>query len=116
MMIVLRIIIDLLFVIGIFFTLSGLVGMIRMPDTYCRLQASTNIATMGVMPITLGCAIYGFANNNFSLGIKAIIIIFFLVITNPVASHAMTRAAYKSNAELWNKTQCDHYGRDEDDE
>ena len=41
---------------------------------------------------------------------------FFLVITNPVASHAMTRAAYKTKAKLFEKNKCDHYGRDEEDE
>lgn len=115
-MIVVRILIDLLFAVGIFFTIAGIVGMIRMPDTYCRLQSSTNIATMGALPIALGCAIYGFAIGNSSLGIKALVIMFFLVITNPVASHAMTRAAYKTKAKLFEKNKCDHYGRDEEDE
>ena len=97
-MIVVRILIDLLFAVGIFFTIAGIVGMIRMPDTYCRLQSSTNIATMG------------------ALRIKALVIMFFLIITNPVASHAMTRAAYKTKAKLFEKNKCDHYGRDEEDE
>ena len=66
-----------------------------MPDTYCRLQSSTNIATMGALPIALGCAIYGFAIGNSSLGIKALVIMFFLIITNPVASHAMTESYMK---------------------
>ena len=115
-MIVVRILIDLLFAVGIFFTIAGIVGMIRMPDTYCRLQSSTNIATMGALPIALGCAIYGFAIGNSSLGIKALVIMFFLIITNPVASHAMTRAAYKTKAKLFEKNKCDHYGRDEEDQ
>ena len=60
-MIALRVIIDILFAIGIFFIIAGIVGMIRMPDTFCRLQSATNIATMGAIPIIIGCAIYGFA-------------------------------------------------------
>lgn len=114
-MIVLRIIIDILFAVGIFFVIAGVVGMIRMPDTYCRLQSSTNIATMGALPIAIGCAIYGFAIGNASLGIKALVIVFFLILTNPVASHAMTKAAYKSKAKLFEGTKCDHYRRDEND-
>lgn len=115
-MIIFRVIIDLLFIIGIFFIIAGIVGVIRMPDTYCRLQSTTNIATMGALPIAFGCAIYGFTIGNISLGVKALVIAFFLIITNPVASHAMTRAAYKSGAKLCNKTKCDHYRRDEEDE
>ena len=71
---------------------------------------------MGALPIALGCAIYGFTIGNSSLGIKALVIMFFLIITNPVASHAMTRAAYKTKAKLFEKNKCDHYGRDEEDE
>ena len=90
-----EIIILILIIMGIFFTFAGVVGILRMPDTLCRLQSSTNIATMGAMPIALACSIYGFLNNNISIGIKSLIIIFFLLITNPVASHAMAKAAYK---------------------
>ena len=71
---------------------------------------------MVALPIASGCVIYGFAIGNSSLGIKALVIMFFLIITNPVASHAMTRAAYKTKAKLFEKNKCDHYGRDEEDE
>ena len=107
-----EIIILILIIMGIFFTFAGVVGILRMPDTLCRLQSSTNIATMGSMPIALACSIYGFLNNNISIGIKSLIIIFFLLITNPVASHAMAKAAYKHLDEKSNKVKYDHYGRD----
>ena len=113
---IIDIIVILLFIIGLFFILAGVVGMIRMPDTYCRLQSSTNIATMGAIPIALAFSIYGFANGNAAIGIKALVIVVFPVITNPVASHAMTRAAYKSGAKMCEKSKCDHYGRDIEDE
>lgn len=113
---VIRIIIDILFVLGIFFMIAGVTGMIRMPDTFCRLQSSTNIVTMGGLPILLGCAIYGFAVGNSSMGIKSLLIGVFILLTNPAASHAMTRAAYRSGAKLDEKSVCDEYGRDEIDE
>lgn len=109
---ILEVIVCILIAIGLFFTLAGVVGVIRMPDTFCRLQSSTNIVTMGAMPIALACSIYGFGNSNTSLGIKALIIIIFLLITNPVAAHAMARAAYKIKVSLCEKTKFDHYGRD----
>lgn len=107
-----EVIIIVLIIVGLFFTFAGVIGVIRMPDTLCRLQASTNIATMGAMPIALACSIYGFQNGNTSIGIKSLIIIFFLLITNPVASHAMARAAYKRFDEKTNAVKYDHYGRD----
>ena len=109
---ILEVIICVLLVIGIFFTLAGVVGVIRMPDTFCRLQSATNIATMGAMPIALACSIYGFSESNTSLGIKSLIIVVFLLISNPVGAHAMARAAYKNKAELSHKTKFDHYRRD----
>ena len=102
----------ILIVIGLFFIIAGVIGVLRMPDTYCRLQSSTNIATMGAIPIALSGSIWGFANSNTSIGIKALLIIFFLLITNPVASHAMARAAYKIKVPLSDKTKINHYGRD----
>ena len=105
-------IIILLMAIGLFFTLAGVIGVLRMPDVFCRIQAATNIATMGAMPIAFAGSIYGFGNNNTSLGIKALIVVIFLLITNPVSSHAMARAAYKIKAGLCNNTKFDHYGRD----
>lgn len=113
---VVRIIIDLFFALGIFFIIAGVIGMIRMPDTFCRLQSSTNIVTMGGLPILIGCAIYGFSIGNSSMGIKSIIIGVFIILTNPAASHAMTRAAYKSGAKMDEKSVCDEYGRDKIDE
>ncbi len=104
------ILVIVLVVIGLFFTFAGVVGIIRMPDTLCRLQSSTNIATMGAMPIAVACSIYGFASGNTSIGVKSLIIVLFLLITNPVASHAMARAAYKTGE--CTKKKWDHYGRD----
>ena len=109
---ILEIVVCLLLVLGIFFLFVGVVGVIRMPDTFCRLQSATNIATMGAMPIALACSIYGFGNDNTSLGVKALIMVLFLLISNPVGAHAMARAAYRIKAGLYEKTKFDHYGRD----
>lgn len=113
MIIIFRIIIDILFVIGLFFLIAGVVGMIRMPDVFCRLQSSTNIVTMGALPILLGCSIYGFSYGNSSIGVKSLVISVFLILTNPAAAHALTRAAYKSGGKMIESSVCDDYGRDE---
>lgn len=107
-----NVIVIILIIIGLFFSFAGVIGVIRMPDTFCRLQSATNISTMGAMPIALACSIWGFANSNTSIGVKSLIIMFFLLITNPVASHAMARAAYKIKVGFCEVTKFDHYGRD----
>ena len=45
----LRIIIDVFIVGGCFFAFAGAVGLVRMPDTFSRMQSSTNITTLGVL-------------------------------------------------------------------
>jgi multicomponent Na+:H+ antiporter subunit G len=105
-----RVIIDICFALGIFFIFAGVVGIIRMPDTFCRLQSSTNIVTMGGIFILSGAMIFGFYKGDISIAIKSIIIAMFIILTNPVASHAMARAAYKSGAEMDKNSVCDMYG------
>ena len=43
----LRIIIDVLIAVGAFFAIAGTLGVLKMPDTFSRMQASTCITTMG---------------------------------------------------------------------
>lgn len=109
---ILRIIIDCFFALGIFFMAAGVIGMLRMSDTFCRLQSSTNIVTMGSLPILAGTSIYGFSIGNPGIGVKSIIIAVFILLTNPAASHAMTIAAYKSDAKMHPDSVCDHVRRD----
>lgn len=110
-MIVLRIVIDIFFITGVFFILSGVIGIIRMPDTFCRLQSSTNIATMGAIPIALACSIYGFITGNTSVLVKSLVIIFFIIITSPVASNSMAKAIYKQNEKLFKKKESNNITR-----
>ncbi|MBR4876220.1 MAG: monovalent cation/H(+) antiporter subunit G, partial [Rhodocyclaceae bacterium] len=51
---VLRIVIDVLIGIGLVFALAGTKGIIKMPDTFSRMQASTCVNTMGVIGVALG--------------------------------------------------------------
>lgn len=112
-MILLRIIIDALFLIGGFFALAGVVGVIRMPDSYCRMQASTNTATLGAFGVLAGTSLYGFfVLNSLAIGVKSIVIGLFILFSNPVASHAIARAAKRCGVYMLNKSGCDQYGRD----
>ena len=49
----LRIVIDALLVIGAFFALAGTLGVLKMPDTFCRMQASTCITTLGMLGVAI---------------------------------------------------------------
>jgi multicomponent Na+:H+ antiporter subunit G len=102
----------ILLVVGCFFALAGTIGVLRMPDAFCRMQSSTNIATLGVLGAVFGGALYAFSNGNAAMGIKVILIGLFIVLTNPIAGHAIARAAYRYGIRPEKKMACDEYGRD----
>ena len=58
MNIALRVIIDLFIVGGCFFAFAGAVGIVRMPDTFSRMQSSTNITTLGILLTLIGALLY----------------------------------------------------------
>ncbi len=96
--------------VGILFDLFGCIGLVRLPDLYNRLQASTKCVTLGTCSILLGVVIkFGFS----AAGVKALICILFLLLTAPVAAHSLARGAHKSGIKIWNKSVCDKYLEDD---
>lgn len=95
--------------IGVFFNVLGAIGLVRFPDVYNRLQASTKCVTLGTLGIMFGI----FLLKGFSpLGIKALICGVFLVLTNPVSAHALMKASLHFGTKMWKGSVVDHYGTD----
>ncbi|QTA38053.1 monovalent cation/H(+) antiporter subunit G [Thermosipho ferrireducens] len=90
--------------IGSFFYFLGGLGMLRMPDVYNRLQAGTKATTLGSFSVIFGV---GLVEPGF-LG-KALIIIAFIALTNPVGSSVLARAAYLKGVKPCEKTKTDEY-------
>ena len=80
---------NLLLITGALFLFSAGLGVLRMPDTYNRIQTGTKATTLGTILILIGLA---FLHPAWTL--KLIILIFFVMLTNPVSSHALARAAH----------------------
>lgn len=96
-------------ILGIVFNLLGCIGLIRLPDVYNRLQASTKCVTIGTCGIMLGIfAWYGFQ----AAGIKALLCAIFLIITAPAGAHALARAAHMAGVKLWKNSVCDKFEED----
>jgi multicomponent Na+:H+ antiporter subunit G len=92
-------------VIGLFFTVSGVVGILRMPDVYSRIQCSSKTITMGALPLLLAVAVgRGLVT---SYGSRALIVAALLLVVNPAASHALARAAYKTGVPMWSGSRAD---------
>lgn len=83
---------------GAFFLLASAIGMLRLPDFYCRLHASGNSETLGVMLSFMGLVIY----EGLTLTSLKMIMIFLLIfLGNPIGPHILSKAAYKSGHHVW---------------
>ena len=94
-----------LVIIGLSFQVLGALGLIRLPDVYNRLQAATKSITLGAISIAIGVGVM-----DPTLLTKAILVAVFLLITNPISSHAIARGAYRSGVPLWKGSVVDKYG------
>ena len=98
-----------LIVIGVLFDVSGCVGLVRLPDVYNRIQASTKCVVLGTALILLGAVIWlGTA----AAIVKGLICILFILITSSTAAHALSRAAHRSGVRLWKGSVVDRYEED----
>ena len=111
-----RIVIDVLIAVGLFFALAGTTGVLKMPDTFCRMQASPCISTMGVIGVCLGALLYAiFVMGSGSAAVKVALIGGLILVTNPVGSHAIAKGAYQAGIRPEKEMEIDDYGRDFDE-
>ncbi len=76
---------------GAFFLLVGSIGLIRLPDFYSRSHATGKADTLGILLILSGFIMFEGLTLNSA---KMLIILSFVALTNPTATHAMARAAF----------------------
>ncbi len=95
-MIVIDVIAYIFIAIGTFFLLVGAIGLIRMPDMFTRMHASTKCTTLGSMSTLVGVALL----MQGTVAVKAVLIIIFIVLGNPTSAHAIARAAYRTGTRM----------------
>lgn len=95
----------ILMFIGVFFMLVSAVGVLRMPDLFMRMSASTKSSTVGTSCVLLAAALY-FGEDLGSTS-RIVATILFLFITAPAAAHMIGRAGYYSESKLWEGTTLD---------
>jgi multicomponent Na+:H+ antiporter subunit G len=98
------IIIGIVLLLGSFFILVSSVGLLRMPDLFTRMSATTKASTLGVVLVMLGTALIW---QDIGITARVVIIISFLFLTAPVAAHIIGRAAYFDKVPLWDQTIVD---------
>lgn len=88
----------LLVVVGFGFMLLGSIGIIRLPDFFARTHAASKVDTVGILVVLIGIAVLeGFTLTSG----KVLLAGLFLVLTNPVAAHALARAAIRKGFKPW---------------
>jgi multicomponent Na+:H+ antiporter subunit G len=98
-----------LLVCGTIFSLLGGLGLLRLPDVYSRLSATSKAATLGVSCILLAGAIHF---HDAGVSARALVTLVFVFLTAPVAAHMIGRAAYVTRVPLWSGTVVDELAAD----
>ena len=80
---------SLVSLLGALFLLLAAIGIIRMPDTYNRMQTGTKATTLGSLLFFVGI---GLAHP--SRWTKLLLLILFIFLTNPLSSHVLARALH----------------------
>ena len=104
MALVKEIIVNGLLVVGAIFSLLAAVGIVRMPDLYLRMHSSTKAGTLGVGCLFGACAVHF---GEIWVILQAALVVGFLFLTAPIASHLIARAAYFERVSLWKGTRDD---------
>lgn len=81
----------ILIITGTLFVLLAAIGLVRMPDLFTRMSATTKASTLGISSLLLAVAVHF---GDFGIISRSIAIIIFLMLTVPIAAHMIGRAAY----------------------
>lgn len=87
---------------GAIFLFSAGLGLLRMPDAYTRIQAGTKASTLGNMLVLIGLAFY-----HPGWTFQLVLVVYFVLVTNPVSSHALSRAAWLIRTPMASTTMTD---------
>lgn len=85
---------------GCFFIVVSAIGIVRFPDFYSRMHPAGKSDTLGQAMVLLGLMVY----EGFTLvSVKLLLILIFIFIVNPTATHALAKAAYIAGVMPWRK-------------
>lgn len=84
---------DICLLLGGLFTLTGAIGLLRLPNFYTRLHAASVTESLAAPLLIIGVML----DTGFTLDSgKLILLIFIMVVANPTVTHALCRAAAHS--------------------
>jgi len=91
-------------VVGAFFIFVAGIGILRMPDIFLRMSATTKAGTIGLGALLAGLAVF---YHTIGIDARTLATIGFVVLTAPVGAHRIGRIAYLVGLPLWENTVRD---------
>jgi multicomponent Na+:H+ antiporter subunit G len=99
---------DVLVLLGVVVMTIGVYGVFRMPDVYTQLHAASKAVVLGVIALLVASTI----TRDPAIVARAFLIGAVLLLTTPVAAHAIARAAYVRGERMLTPGAVDESGRD----
>ena len=102
------IVVTALLVVGLVFFTGGGVGILRLPDFYTRLHPAGKLDTLGSLMMMMGVAVFNL--HHFTWGalltsLKIILIVVFIFLSSPTATHSIVDAGVRAGLEPWTKKE-----------
>jgi len=97
----------LLLIVGALFTLTASLGMLRLPDLYTRMHAASKAGTLGSCVMLLALAL---AAADATVSTRALAGVLFFVLTVPISSHLLAKAALAAGHAPWRARGKDDAG------
>ena len=101
-----QIAITILLFAGLIFFFGGAVGMIRLPDFYTRLHAAGKMDSLATFLMMLALGIHNlehFTLAELLLSLKLMLIVVFIYLASPTATHAIVDAGLRAGQNPWSK-------------
>jgi multicomponent Na+:H+ antiporter subunit G len=93
-----------LLTLGAALVLLAAVGLLRLPDLYTRMHATTKPATLGVSLMVSALAVHA---GELGIATRAALIVIFFLLTAPVAAQRLGHAAHRAGVPCWRGTVRD---------
>ncbi len=100
------IVVIMLTVTGLLFFFATTVGILRFPDFYSRMHAAGKGDTLSPLLMLLALSLYNFHEFNLAnllVAVKILLIVVFIFMASPTATHAITDAGFESGVKPWTK-------------
>jgi multicomponent Na+:H+ antiporter subunit G len=93
----LEVLVNGLLLLGALASLIAGLGLVRMPDLYTRMQATSKAATLGTILVLFATALF-FADT--AITVRSLIVVVFLALTAPVGAQMLARAGYVAGVRM----------------